>query len=417
MKKNKYIKNGEPGNTFDLVAGGQNEKMMTNAVIGIDPAKPGSECSYKVFFIRQRLKKWELLLLILAALGVFFLGFSIGAYGEELPGASTLAAPELPAGVDWGAAEDLARQFAHRLVFDVIKDATFHERVRVNLSLDVVKDATAQSLYIDPDEITFHISFDGADASIRANTSISLDPTDGGTASGVIRPATKLVFPYYTGPKIDFWGDAYSVWVEDYNLKFTSDRNLSFGSDEDPYFLRLYPDLDWAFMTGKFEATGDIAAHGDVFAGDKFRFTDMAVGDKIWFYSSTYAMGIAYLTLQATSDRYFSWGSDTHPSTGLFDGDTGTWYGNFFDGDGTSITNVNAVSINGATEDKFIWVDGSRRFSGTIMDTSGSIQLNPVTGTETSTYKRYTPVNKTLSEILATTQDGDSFFVRPPAGG
>lgn len=175
------------------------------------------------------------------------------------------------------------------------------------------------------------------------------------TGGAKITAATLIEFDDFLGDKIRFYSHAYSVGVSAYNLDFKSDRDFRFSSDTVSDLFRIYE-------------TGNVVAKSDVYAGAAFRFSNMSVGDKAYWFGNLYKTYIAANTLGQQSDRYFYWGSDSNTDAMILDGDTGNlWLDGIITGNGSGLTDLvyTFAGIQGSASDKIslaaplYWVDGN----------------------------------------------------------
>jgi hypothetical protein len=311
--------------------------------------------------------------------------------------------------------ETVARYFAHRLWCEIVKDATFSE------SVNVVQDVTVGSiLHIDPSETIYRIMHDSEDAvdAIRSNRSIRIDPTNDGEASGVVEIPAVVEFTNGVAQKIRFYGNEYSVFVDTNQLRFISDGNFAFKSDDAAQSALIINGDERDITVGDdIYAGGDIEASGRVTTLSYFA-NKAETGDKWYLYgpeNQLYRIGISPITIEVYTDKWVHWSSDTHSDTIRFDVDEGRIYANFLNGDGSSVTNVNAAYLDSATKGEFILKAGDS-FHGNIHSEDNEIQLQPDTGRVKNKFNQLKKISGTREEIINQTEEGDLIYAEVEEG-
>lgn len=115
---------------------------------------------------------------------------------------------------------------------------------------------TASSYSLLKDEGVFAIEKDGPVHRLRSNLDLYLDPTNKGTAAGVIVPTTTIRFPDAVGDKITFYSHSYKVGVSPFTLDFTSDRDFRFHTDETPDLLIIQGEAGNVIIKGSLSIGG-----------------------------------------------------------------------------------------------------------------------------------------------------------------
>ncbi len=175
--------------------------------------------------------------------------------------------------------------------------------------------AATLSLYLD--EGVFNILKDGSTIILRSGFNIVLDPTLGGTTSGVIIPATVVAFPEGLGDKLRLYGNTYKLSVSPFDLDITSDRNIKFHSDTVEELMVILGDQ------GDVMVKGTISAGNQVKSSQAYAFIHDTVGDKFLLYGTLYRLAVSNNTFDFYSDKHFAWHSDLLEDAMTLDADEG----------------------------------------------------------------------------------------------
>lgn len=204
---------------------------------------------------------------------------------------------------------------------------------------------------------SFTIGKEGDLNVLRGNQDIVIDPTNNGSAAGVIVPATMMKFPDFLGDKIRFFSHSYALSLDPFTLVYRSDRNHRWDSD-------TVPNLMFLDESGNLTVAGTINGHYDL-----VRFTPL-LGDKIQLYEDLYAIGIDDYRMFFRSDADYEWRNWASDTVMYLD----EW--------GNLTIPGNFSSANSAVWDKAMQWDG------------GSTNLNPATGrTSLQLDSYYSPIS------------------------
>jgi len=112
-----------------------------------------------------------------------------------------------------------------------------------------------------------NLAFNGSQWDYESNSDIRFDPTNNGTAAGVIQFSTVTQYDANIGEKIRFYNQAYRIDVTANNLDFITDSGMRWGNDTGYYGMTLNAD------TGVLSATFD-----GIFTGTVSSYLPLAGG-------------------------------------------------------------------------------------------------------------------------------------------